>query len=92
MGRPDRSLMRGAMSLLDCLRPEALQGPESKLNHHPNNTDMILHHPSPENPSTLSRAWIVDTESLSLARITVSRKLRLKVEALRPLDPSTPRP
>lgn len=51
---------------------------------------MILHHPSPENPSTLSRAWVVDTESLSLARITVSRKLRLKVEALRPLDPDAP--
>lgn len=38
----------------------------------------------------MTRSWVVDTESLSLARISLSRNLRLKVEAVRPSDHDAP--
>lgn len=51
---------------------------------------MILHQIPTDSSPLLTRSLVVDTDSLSLARITLSRSLRLKVEALKPSDPDTP--
>jgi hypothetical protein len=51
---------------------------------------MILHHPSTDHSMLMTRSWVVDTASLSLARVSPSHSLRLKVEAIRPSDHDAP--
>lgn len=49
---------------------------------------MILQHPTHNRSNGLQNEWFVDTASLSLARVSISGKLRVTVEALMPLPPS----
>lgn len=53
---------------------------------------MIIHHPTTENvsPLVLNQSWVVDTASLALARITLTRDLLLNVEMIKPLVPDAP--
>ena len=51
---------------------------------------MILHHPPADDSLTLTREWVVDTQSLSLARITLTDEMRVNVEAFRPIDHDAP--
>jgi len=53
---------------------------------------MIIHHLTKENvsPLVLKQSWVVDTDSLALARITLSRDLLLNVEMIKPPDLDAP--
>jgi hypothetical protein len=51
---------------------------------------MILHHLPTDYSPTLYRSWVVDNQSLTLARITLSDDLFLKIEAVKPADHDAP--